>query len=115
VLGVGALAAVVVLGLILGCGPAAAASHHPAAGTAPDPTVQLKAVVNRATRWVSGILATGATFFFTLGGARYMSSGGDPSEVERAKGSFKNAGIGYALAILAPVLLRILQSIVSPS
>jgi hypothetical protein len=61
----------------------------------------LPTVVNNATRWLVGFLATLATFFLTLGGVRYLTSGGDPSEVERAKGSFKNAGIGYALAVLA--------------
>ena len=71
----------------------------------------LPTVVNNATRWLVGFLATLATFFLTLGGVRYLTSGGDPSEVERAKNSFKNAGIGYALAVLAPVILNILQSI----
>jgi hypothetical protein len=50
-----------------------------------------------------------------LGGVKYLAAGGDPSEVERAKGSLKNAGIGYALAVLAPLLLRILQSILGVS
>ena len=38
-------------------------------------------------------------------------AGGDPSEVERAKGALKSAGIGYALALLAPVILTILKQI----
>jgi hypothetical protein len=75
----------------------------------------LETVVDRATAWLIGILATVATFFLTLGGAKYLAAGGDPSEVERAKTSLKNAGVGYALALLAPVILDILQAILGVS
>jgi hypothetical protein len=71
----------------------------------------LPTVIGNATNWLVGILAVLATFFLTLGGAKYLAAGGDPGEVEKAKGALKNAGIGYALALLAPVLLSILQSI----
>jgi hypothetical protein len=71
----------------------------------------LPTVVNNATGWLIGILAVLATFFLTLGGVRYMAAGGDPSEVERAKGALRSAGIGYALALLAPVLLTVLKNI----
>jgi hypothetical protein len=39
-------------------------------------------------------------------------AGGDPGEVEKAKGAFRAAGIGYALAALAPLVVTILQGIV---
>jgi hypothetical protein len=71
----------------------------------------LPTVLDNATKWVVGILAALATFFFTLGGARYLAAGGDPSEVERAKSSLRSAGYGYALALLAPVILNVLKSI----
>lgn len=74
-------------------------------------TADLPTVLNNATRWVVGILAAVATLFLTIGGARYLMAGGDPGEVERAKGALKSAGIGYALALLAPVLLQILRGI----
>lgn len=70
----------------------------------------LPTVVNNATKWLVGILAVLATFF-TLGGARYLAAGGDPGEVERAKSAFRSAGIGYALALLAPVILSVLKNI----
>ena len=71
----------------------------------------LPTVVNNATKWLVGILAALATFFLTLGGARYLAAGGDPGEVERAKGALRSAGIGYALALLAPVILTVLKNI----
>jgi hypothetical protein len=74
-------------------------------------TADLPTVLSNATRWVVGILATVATLFLTIGGARYLMAGGDPGEVERAKGALKSAGVGYALALLAPVLLQILRGI----
>jgi hypothetical protein len=76
-----------------------------AAKTLPD-------VIKGITGWIIGILAVIATMFLTVGGLRYMSAGGDPSQVEAAKGNFKSALIGYALAVLAPVILGILASIV---
>jgi Type IV secretion system pilin len=70
-----------------------------------------KIVANLRT-WLMGILAGVATLFLTIGGVRYVMAGGDPSEVERAKAAFRSAGIGYALAVIAPVVLSILQSII---
>src|SRR6266487_1842288 len=42
----------------------------------------------------------------------YATAGGDPAQVDKAKGAFKNALIGYALAVLAPVLLEVVKGIV---
>lgn len=85
-----------------------------AAGTAdpvPLAVASLPTVINNMTTWITGIIAAVATLFLTIGGVRYLMAGGDPSEVERAKGSLKSAGIGYGLALLAPVILTILKSI----
>jgi hypothetical protein len=71
----------------------------------------LPTVINNLTAWIVGILAVVATLFLTIGGVRYLVVGGDPSEVERAKSALKNAAIGYALALLAPVLLDVLRGI----
>jgi hypothetical protein len=84
--------------------------------TAPEPSViaakSLPDVIKGITGWITGILAVVATMFLTIGGLRYMSAGGDPSQVEAAKGNFKSALLGYALAVLAPVILGILADIV---
>jgi hypothetical protein len=83
---------------------------------APAPEViaakTLPQVISSITGWIMGILAVVATMFLTIGGLRYMSAGGDPSQVEAAKGNFKSAALGYALAVLAPVILGILADIV---
>jgi hypothetical protein len=69
-------------------------------------------VISNATAWIVGILAAVATLFLTVGGLRYLMAGGDPAEVERAKTALKSAAIGYGLAILAPVIVTVLKSLV---
>jgi uncharacterized BrkB/YihY/UPF0761 family membrane protein len=69
--------------------------------------------VNTGIRnWVIGILASIATLFLVLAGVYWATAGGDPAQVDKAKGALRNALIGYGLAILAPVLLQVVQGIV---
>jgi hypothetical protein len=69
-------------------------------------------VIANTTKWIVGILAGLATLFLTIGGLRYLMAGGDPGEVERAKTALRSAAIGYGLAILAPVIVTVLKSLV---
>jgi len=69
-------------------------------------------VISNLTAWIVGILAGVATLFLTVGGLRYLMAGGDPGEVEKAKTALKSAAIGYGLAILAPVIVTVLKSLV---
>lgn len=69
-------------------------------------------VIDGLKTWVMGILAAVATLFLVIGGLRYMTAGGDPAQAEQAKGNFKAALAGYALAVLAPVILQALQGII---
>ena len=82
---------------------------------AADPTVlainDLPTVINRSTAWLVGILAAVATLFLTIGGVRYVLAGGDPGEVEKAKSALRSAAIGYGLALLAPVIVSVLKSV----
>ncbi|MCL7377043.1 pilin [Streptomyces sp. 35G-GA-8] len=69
-------------------------------------------VIRNLRNWVVGLLAGLATLFLTFGGLRYLMAGGDPGEVEAAKRALKAAAIGYGLALLAPVIVTVLQGIV---
>ncbi len=92
-----------------------AATVYPAVAAGPLPVAaphDLPTIIHNLTVWIVGILAGVATLFLTVGGVRYLMAGGDPAEVERAKSALKSAAIGYALAVLAPVLLAILRNIV---
>jgi Type IV secretion system pilin len=69
-------------------------------------------VLDNIRNWIMGILGGLATLFLTIGAARYLMAGGDPAEVERARAAFRSAGFGYALALLAPLIVEILKNIV---
>ena len=82
------------------------------AAAVPLAAASIAAVIGNLTAWIIGILAGVATLFLTIGGVRYLMAGGDPGEVERAKTALKSAAIGYALALLAPVIVTVLKSLV---
>jgi hypothetical protein len=48
----------------------------------------------------------------TVGGVRYVFAGGDPEGIRGAKHTVRNALLGFALALLAPVLVEIVKTIV---
>ena len=78
----------------------------PAVAQAADPT--LGQVIDRLRNVLVGL----ATLFLTVGGLRYLFAGGDPGQVEKAKVTLRSAAIGYGLAVLAPVLVRLLRYVV---
>lgn len=69
----------------------------------------LPTIISNITTWVVGLLVGVATLFLTIGGLRYLAAGGDPTEIEKAKSALKSALLGYALAVLAPILLNVVQ------
>jgi hypothetical protein len=72
----------------------------------------LDQVIGNVRTWLVGLLAALATTFLTIGGVQYLIASGDPAGVEKAKTALRSAAIGYALAVLAPGLVEILQHIV---
>jgi hypothetical protein len=85
------------------------------AGTG-EPTVwaanSLPVVVNNIRVWLRNILLSVATLFLVLAGVYAATAAGDPGQIDKAKATFRNALIGYALAVLAPVFLQVVQGIV---
>jgi len=75
----------------------------------------LPQVIDNVRSWIMGLSAGLATVFLTIGGLRYLVAGGNPMEVEKAKGALRSAAVGYSLAVLAPVLVTILKSMVGAS
>ncbi|MET8147843.1 pilin [Actinoplanes sp. NPDC049668] len=72
----------------------------------------LPQVVANLQAWVMGILAAVATLFLVLAGVYWATAGGDPAQVDKAKGALRNALVGYGLAVLAPILLQVVKGIV---
>jgi len=87
-----------------------AVAHPAAAQEAGGPT--LGSVIDGLRNLLVGLLAGLATLFLTVGGVRYISAGGDPSQVEKAKIALRSAAVGYGLAALAPMLVGVLKGIV---
>ncbi|MFD4439877.1 pilin [Nocardia sp. NPDC058519] len=88
-----------------------------ASAAPPEPSVlalasSLDQVLDNIHNWLIGILAGLATVCLTVAGARYLIGAGDPAETEKAKTAFRAACLGYALAMLAPVVVAVLKSIV---
>jgi hypothetical protein len=81
-----------------------------AVAQAADPT--LGQVIDRLRTVLVGLLVGLATLLLTVGGVRYLLAGGDPGQVEKAKITLRSAAIGYGLAVLAPVLVRLLRYVV---
>ncbi|MFI6321580.1 RNA polymerase sigma factor [Nonomuraea sp. NPDC050556] len=82
------------------------------AATAAGGPADLNAVFDNLRNWLIGLLAALATLMLTIGGLRYLVAGGDPGEVQKAKTALKAAAFGYALAILAPLFVTALKSVV---
>ena len=85
---------------------AAAAAVQPLAAPKSIPEV-----IDGITGWIMGIIAAVATMFLAVGSLRYTAAG-DPTQKEQAKGNLKSALAGYALAILSPVILQVVKTIV---
>ena len=73
---------------------------------------ELTTVIDNLKLWLTGLLAGLATVFLIVGGARYVMAGGDPVRLEKAKSAISSAGLGYAFALFAPVIVTIIQKIV---
>jgi len=83
------------------------------ASAAPAPAQpDLPTVIANLRIWIMGILLAVATLFAVLAGVYWVTAGGDPAQVDKAKGALRNALVGYGLAVLAPVLLTVVQGIV---
>jgi hypothetical protein len=89
-----------------------AAAYAEGGGTVVLAANSLPQVVANLQAWIMGILAAVATLFLVLAGVYWATAGGDPAQVDKAKGALKNALIGYGLAVLAPILLQVVKGIV---
>ncbi|RJL32239.1 hypothetical protein D5H75_15645 [Bailinhaonella thermotolerans] len=105
-----AIAVLVLLGVAVGS--AKAASAGPSGFRSLAAPASLDQVITNLRNWLVGLLVGLATLMATIGGLRYLLAGGDPGEVGKAKNTLRFAAFGYAIAALAPLLVRVLKSIV---
>ncbi|MDT0304318.1 hypothetical protein [Streptomonospora wellingtoniae] len=101
---------------VIGCTAAALlavpAAQALAQGGGGQGTDELVNVIGRIREVIIALLAALATLLLTVGGLRWLLAGGDPGEVDKARRSLMGAALGYVIALLATVLLDVLEFIV---
>jgi hypothetical protein len=68
-------------------------------------------ILNRLRDTLMLVIGSLSLVMLTVGGIRYVTAGGDKDGVEGAKRTVRNALLGLAVAILAPVLIQIIKTI----
>ncbi|MFI1989705.1 pilin [Actinoplanes sp. NPDC020271] len=99
-------AAIAAAVLVLGAAPEAAFAAAPADMVLAADSIAT--VLGNVRAWAMTFLAAWASLCLTIGFLRYTS--GEPGEVERGKTAFRSAAIGYAGALLVPLLLTIIAA-----
>ncbi len=97
----------ITLRALVGAGMILLLTAHPVYAATPD----LPSVLNNLRLWITGILATLATLFLSIGGLMYLTAAGNPRRVEQAKEAIRSSMIGYIFAGLAPLMITIIQHI----
>lgn len=67
--------------------------------------------LNRLRDTLMLVVGSLSLVMLTVGGIRYVTAGGDPDGIRGAKQTVKHALLGLALAVLAPVLIQVIKSI----
>lgn len=96
----------------LACGTALLVAGAVPAIAADSPAPTLDAFFGSVRLWAVGVLASLGTLMLTVAGILYVTAGGNPTQVEKAKVALRSALGGYALALLAPVLMTLVKSLV---
>jgi Type IV secretion system pilin len=68
-------------------------------------------ILNRVRDMLMLVIGSLALVMLTVGGVRYVIAGGDSKDVEAAKQTIKHALLGIGVAILAPVLIQLIKTI----
>jgi hypothetical protein len=73
---------------------------------------QIVGILDSLRNALVAVLSALAMVMLTYAGIRYLIAGGDPIGIEKAKGAARSAFVGFALALLAPVLVGIVKQII---
>jgi hypothetical protein len=89
-------------------------SNAMATVAAADPGMQdIVRILDGIRNLMLGILIGLAVAALTYAGVRYVISGGDPMSIEKAKSAVKSAVVGFAIALLAPILIGLVKHILT--
>lgn len=73
----------------------------------------LVAVVNRVYLVIMVLATALGTLFLTIAGVRWLVAGGEPGAIDGAKRALTGVAFGYGIAVLATVLMSILEWILA--
>lgn len=73
----------------------------------------LVAVVNRVYLVIMVIATSLGSLFLTIAGVRWLVAGGEPGAIDGAKRALTGVALGYGIAVLATVLMSILEWILA--
>ncbi len=68
-------------------------------------------ILNRVRDMLMLIIGSLSLVMLTVGGIRYVTAGGDKDGINGAKQTVKHALLGLGVAILAPVLIQVIKTI----
>ncbi|MFV2198823.1 hypothetical protein [Nocardiopsis sp. LOL_012] len=76
-------------------------------------TAELRQVVERLRLVLIALASALGTLFLSIAGVRWLVAAGEPGQIDGAKRALSGAAIGYGIAVLATVLMDVLDWIVS--
>ena len=87
---------------------------HPQVGTSPAPPAELsdlEAVFARLLYYVIGFAAIAVFIMFLLGGFKWLTSAGNPKNVEAARNTLTYAVVGLVVILLSYLILVLINTI----
>jgi hypothetical protein len=83
------------------------------AESAEEETAELRQVVNRIRMVIIALASALGTLFLTIAAVRWLAANGEVGAIDGAKRALTGTAVGYGIAILATVLMDIVEWIVS--
>ncbi|MEU1899343.1 hypothetical protein ABZ512_13250 [Nocardiopsis dassonvillei] len=83
------------------------------AESAEEETAKLRQVVNRIRMVIIALASALGTLFLTIAAVRWLAANGEVGAIDGAKRALTGTAVGYGIAILATVLMDIVEWIVS--
>ncbi|MFC9085507.1 hypothetical protein [Nocardiopsis dassonvillei] len=83
------------------------------AESAEEETTELRQVVNRIRMVIIALASALGTLFLTIAAVRWLAANGEVGAIDGAKRALTGTAVGYGIAILATVLMDIVEWIVS--
>jgi hypothetical protein len=69
-------------------------------------------ILTRVRDMLMLVIGSLSLVMLTVGGVKYVTAGGDQDGVKGAKQTVKHALLGLGVALLAPVMIQVLKSVV---